>query len=346
MDLRPHLITSRILIVVAAAAGLSIAASRVPAAAAEDAQLAQFWQDPSDLASRDLFLGPWGAKNAPDPAATYTFVRSKEGGVNPGVVVRDPQGRVWHVKQSPLDDGKASSIDVQGAEGPVEVALSRILSAIGYHQPPVYFLSDFTMTDASGTRRHPGGRFRMETESLHELGEWSWSKNPFVRARPYNGLLTILLVFNSWDLKDENNSLYEVRNGGPVGRWYVVQDLGAALGETGRFNSLSRRWNRAKRNDIDTFERHAFLEGVEDGFVKFAYQGRQPELVRHRITLDDLRWAADLLGRLTETQWRDAFRAGGYQPALADRFIRKIKDNVADARQLATASTRTSSNRR
>jgi hypothetical protein len=335
------------LIVFAAAAGLLIAATRAPGAvAAEDSQLAQLWQEPSDLPSRDLFHGPWGAQNAPDPNATYTFLKPKEGGVNPGVVVRDPQGRTWSVKQSPLDDGKASSIDVQGAEGPVEVTVSRILSAVGYHQPPVYFLPTFTMTDTSGTRQHPGGRFRLETESLHKVGEWPWRENPCVGTRPYNGLLAMLLMFNSWDLKDENNTLYEVRNEGPVHRWYVVRDLGAALGETGRFNSLSRRWNRAKRNDIDTFERHTFIEGVDEGFVKFAYQGRQPELVRHRITVDDVRWAADLLGRLSETQWRDAFRAGDYKPALADRFIRKIKDNVAAARQLTSSSTRTSSNRR
>jgi hypothetical protein len=338
---------SRILIVVAAAAGLLVVTTNTPrAAAAEDSRLAQLWQEPSDLPSRDLFQGPWAAQNAPDPAATYTFLKPKEGGVNPGVIVRDPQGRTWHVKQSPADDDKESSVDVQGAEGPVEVTVSRLLSAVGYHQPPVYFLPSFTMTDVSGTRRHPGGRFRLETESLHKLGEWSWSQNPFVGTRPYNGLLVILLTFNSWDLKDENNALYEVRNGSSAGRWYVVRDLGAAFGETGRFNSFSRRWNRAKRNDIDTFERHAFIAGVEQGFVKFDYQGRQPELVRHRITVDDVRWAADLLGRLSETQWRDAFRAGGYEPALAARFIRKIKDNVAAARQLTTSSIRSSSNRR
>src|SRR5262245_56882648 len=135
-----HVISSRMLIAFAAAAGLFIGATKAPlSAAADDAQLAQLWQQPSDLQRRDLFYGPWGARNAPDPGATYTFVRPKAGGVNPGVVVRDPQGRTWHVKQSPLDDDKESDIDVQGPEGPVEVALSRILSAIGYHQPPVYF---------------------------------------------------------------------------------------------------------------------------------------------------------------------------------------------------------------
>src|SRR5688500_16383411 len=153
-----YLIISRILIVVAAAAGFVAATSAPVVTAAEDNQLAQIWQEPSDLPSRDLFFGPWGEQNAPNPTATYTFLKPKEGGVNPGVIVRDPQGREWHVKQSPLDDGKQSSIDVQGAEGPVEVTVSRLLSAIGYHQPPVYFLPSFTMTDDSGTRRHPGGR--------------------------------------------------------------------------------------------------------------------------------------------------------------------------------------------
>jgi hypothetical protein len=74
----------------------------------------------------------------------------------------------------------------------------------------------------------------------------------------------------------------------------------------------------------------------EQGFVKFDYQGRQPELVRHRITVDDARWAADLLDRLTETQWRDAFRAGGYEPALAESVHPQDQGHIAAARQLTT----------
>src|SRR5262245_6728271 len=125
-----HLSFSRILSVFAALAGLFVATtSSPPAAAAEAPQLAQLWQEPRDLSGRDLFNGPWDAHNAPDPSVIYTFVKPKEAGVNPGVIVRDPRGRTWRVKQSPLDDDKVSSIDVQGAEGPVEVTVSRILSA-------------------------------------------------------------------------------------------------------------------------------------------------------------------------------------------------------------------------
>src|SRR4029453_7248607 len=95
LELGGHLIAPRILIVFAAAAGIIAATSAPLFTSAEDSQLAQLWQEPSDLLSRDLFHGPWGAQNAPDPAATYTFTKPKEGGVNPGVIVRDSHGRTW-----------------------------------------------------------------------------------------------------------------------------------------------------------------------------------------------------------------------------------------------------------
>ena len=116
-----------------------------PQAMAPDAPLSALWEQPHNLRDQDLFNGPWGAERAPDPDAVYTFLRLKTTGTNPGVVVQDPAGREWHVKQPPHND--------HGEEGPVEVTVSRVLSAIGYHQPPVYFLPSFMMRDATGTRR-------------------------------------------------------------------------------------------------------------------------------------------------------------------------------------------------
>jgi hypothetical protein len=299
-------------------------------AAGQTPSLSSLWEPPADISSADLLFGPWGRNRAPDPAATYTFLRPKKGGVNPGVVVRDDRGRIWHVKQPPRNS--------QGAEGPVEVVLSRVLSAVGYHQPPVYFLPSFRLTDRSGTQVAPGGRFRLEESSLKAQGQWSWRRNPFVGTRPYEGLLVILLVFNSWDLKDSNNTIYDVREGNQAGRWYVVRDLGAALGESARL--------APKRNNIERFERQRFITGVNDGFVDFTYHGWQPELVRHAIRVEDVLWAAGLLGSLTDRQWQDAFRAGGYPDDLSARFIRKIKANIAQALQLAPAATRSAVERR
>ena len=293
-------------------------ASVRPTLPPSEVHMAELWQRPDDLASRDLFYGPWGREDAPDAQATYTFVQRKQEGTNPGVTVGDPLGREWHVKQPPHSD--------QGAEGPIEVVLSRVLSAVGYHQPPVYFLPSFTLTDAAGTHAEPGGRFRLTEKSLKHEGTWSWQQNPFVGTQPYRGLLVILMMFNSSDLKNDNNALYAVKKPrDDVERWYVVRDLGTGLGETARL--------KPKRGDPDIFEHSAFVTGVKDGVVEFNYHGWHKKLFQH-ISAGDVRWASELLDGLADRQWSDAFRAGGYEPAVADRFIRRLHQKIADGRRL------------
>ena len=106
------------------------------------------WVEPTNLAARDLFNGPWGAEHAPDPKDVYTLVERKHTGVNLGMTVKDAKGREWSVKQ-PFPGGLDS-------EAPVEVVVSRLLSAIGYHQPPVYHLPAFTLKDDFGTHVEVG----------------------------------------------------------------------------------------------------------------------------------------------------------------------------------------------
>ena len=139
---------------------------------------ASLWEQPSDLASaRSLSTDP-GAPNArPIRRRRTRFVERKHTGVNPGMTVRDPQGREWSVKQA-----YPGGMDF---EGPVEIALSRLLSAIGYRQPPVYYLPTFTLKDDWGTHTEPGGRFRLDEKTLKSAGSWSWQENPFIGTRPY-----------------------------------------------------------------------------------------------------------------------------------------------------------------
>jgi hypothetical protein len=285
-----------------------------------DAPPASLWVEPVDLGQRDLFNGPWGAERAPDAAARYRLVHHKHSGVNPGMTVRDPLGREWSVKQASPE---------MPDEGPVEVVLSRVLSAVGYHQPPVYYMPTFTLEDDWGTRAARGGRFRLKDKTLKDRGDWSWQQNPFVGTAPYQGLLVVLMMFNSTDLKNGNNTLYEYRS--PEGRqhWYVVRDLGGALGTTGRVAPL--------KNNPNAFERYPFITGIRNGFIQFHYEGWHQELVRNRITPEDVVWACKLLGRLSDRQWQDAFRAGGYEPGVAARFIRVLRHKLAIGRRLNSA---------
>jgi len=309
------------------AAGSAILATYMPFCApaihstepVEQAQrhIGELWHPPNrSTATVYGRWGPWGEDHAPSPDRVYSFVRLKTHGVSPGMTVTDDEGREWSVKQ--------------GVEGQVEVLLSRMLSASGYHQPPVYYMRTFTVRDEHGERTVPGGRFRLKSKDLKEVGSWSFQQNPFVGTRPFDGLLVILLMFESSDLKNSNNSLYEWKHDGRVDRLYVVRDLGTALGESGRLDP--------KRNDPDLFARQQFIKGVSDGFVQFSYHGWHQELFAHRISVEDVKWACDLMGDVTDEQWREAFDAAGYEAEMAARFIATLKRRIDQGRGVIGAS--------
>lgn len=288
-----------------------------PSVSPDQAQrlMRQLWEQPADLRARDLVYGPWGREHAPSPTATYTFDHLKTHGVNPGMTVKDAEGREWSVKQG--ED-----------EAHVEVFLSRILSAVGYRQPPVYFLQSFTLKDDDGVHTEKGGRFRLKLPELTDLGQWSWQRNPFVGTRPYNGLLAMLVLFESSDLKNNNNTLYRYEpRGRRANMWYVVRDIGTALGETAHL--------APQRNDPELFARQPFITGVDDGFVVFGFAGWHQELISQRITPADVRWACKLLAALGDDQWSDAFRTSGYDRETAAQFMVSLKSRIDAGLNLA-----------
>jgi len=316
----------RILIVCSACALPACAAAIKPTVAPSIAasRMEEFWQPPVDISSGDLRYGPWGAANAPNPDDTYTFVRKKRQGTNPGLTARDSRGREWHVKQ--------------GVEAQPEVVLSHVLAAVGYHQPPVYYLPSFTLVDESGRHQVTGGRFRLDAPGLKDVGSWSWDENPFIGTRPYQGLLVMLVMFNSADLKNVNNTIYQVDQRDESQQWFVVRDLGSSLGETGRFNP--------KENRLDVFERHGFVAGVRDGFVEFDYHAIHGNLVRGHIRPEDVRWASEQLMMLTAQQWQDAFTAAGYSNDVSNRFIRRLHEKIDMGLQFPAQHVATPSNSR
>ena len=282
------------------------------------------WVEPTDIASRDLYYGPWGRELAPDPKDVYELVELKHTGVNLGMTVKDSKGREWSVKQP-----YPGNLD---SEAPVEVVVSRLLSAVGYRQPPVYYLPAFTLKDDFGRKVEVGGRFRPKVEGLKEVGAWDWADNPYVGSKEYQGLIVLLVMFNSTDLKNSNNSLYERRDGDLVEQWYVARDVGSALGDTDRFTP--------RKNHVDSFEKMPFILGVTNGYVDFAYNGWYKNLVRDRIKPEDVAWACNLLGSLSEQQMRDAFRTAGYEPDMASRFIARLREKIQQGRSLTLAAVR------
>jgi hypothetical protein len=282
-----------------------------------DGDVAELWQEPHDLAERDVFHGPGGASLAPAPEVTYSFVSFKTTGSNPGYEVRDAAGRLWSVKL--------------GVEAQSEVTTSRILWALGFHQPATYYLPEFKMpTYLGGTRKQ--ARFRTDVAPWQAVGTWSWYENPFGDTQAFRGLVVAQLILNAWDLKTSNNRIYVSSDPStPLQRQFIVRDVGSSLGEARQF-ALHQRlglygWQGTK-NDVDDFEQQGFITGLDGERVLFDYRGVNTALV-NMITVPDVLWACDRFARIADHQWQAAFRAGHYAPADADRYIRKIKQKIA-----------------
>jgi hypothetical protein len=314
-------------IVAAACGGRTV---RTTASDPTAVDVSQLWQEPADLERRDLFAGPGGAALAPDAAASFTFIKADDAGFSPGFDVRDGKGMEWSIKTGP--------------EAQTEIVSSRILWAIGYHQVPTYYVTTWTMT--GGPEGNPGpGRFRPELPDRKVVDDWSWHENPFVHTQAFKGLIVANLILNNWDWKTSNNKLYEVtRPDGGVARQYVVRDLGASLGKTSApplSQILGTRIAQGNRNDLEDFEAQGFIEAVQGDRVDFDYEGIYGTVI-DTVRVPDVIWASRLLSRLSDRQWNDAFRAAGYPPDQAVRFIAKLKSKIAEGLALASSAARPS----
>ena len=328
-QLRPHIVGA----VLAGAMLFNVAcggrtAVRTTASDPTAVDVTQLWQEPADLESRDLFAGPVvPAVTMPEPSTAFTFVKADRTGYSPGYDLRDANGVEWSVKL--------------GKEAQTEVVSSRILWAIGYHQMPIYYVPSWTMTGGPGGAPGPG-RFRPMPPGYKVIGDWAWTENEFAHTRPFKGLVVANMILNNWDWKTSNNKIYEVTGAaGTPSRMYVVRDLGASLGKTSApalTRWLGTRMAQGSRNDLEDFESQGFIRGVAGGRIDFDYKGIYKGVV-DSVTPADVVWASQLLSRLSDAQWHDAFRAGGYPPDVAARYIAKLKSKIAEGLAVANANT-------
>ena len=283
----------------------------------------RLWQEPTDLATRDLFHGVGGASLAPDPAKPFEFIQADTSGYSPGYDVRDANGIEWSVKL--------------GSEAQPEVAVSRILWALGYHQPPTYYVSSWTMTGAQSGKQE-AARFRPKLPDRKAMADWSWYENDFINTQPFKGLVAINVMLNNWDWKTSNNKIYEITKDGQTQQIYVVQDLGASLGKTDYPRWLawfpSRGLGQGSRNNLADFEAQGFIKRVSGEQVEFYYRGIHPSLL-DLLTTRDVIWVAGWMDKLSDTQWHDAFRAAGYSDEESRRFVAKLKSKVSEGLRLA-----------
>jgi hypothetical protein len=258
------------------------------------------WREPTDIESRDLFLGPGGEAMKPN-LSRVTFVRDQSGGYSTNYRVTDGGGKTWVAKLR--------------AEAQPETAAVRLMWALGYMTEINYLVPCLKIAGApqSSIKKCPDGGFanvKLEArpKEVDRLENWQWANNPFKGTKEFQGMLVMMSLMNNWDLKDDNNRILFVPKGSGGGPelQYILSDLGATFGKTGGFMSRSR-------NKPEDYVKAKFIEGVEGGRVKFAYSGKNSGLFSN-ITVEEAKWIGSWLARLSDKQLSDAFRAANYAP--------------------------------
>jgi hypothetical protein len=302
---------------------------------------AVLWRNPGDIASRNLYYGPGGEKD--QPHGPFTFVKEDLDGSNPKFVVRDPDGVKWKVKL--------------GEEARPETVAARLVWAVGYFANEDYFLPKIQVAAMPRLRRgqkrvEPGGivrnvRLKRYLKDEKKIGEWSWHVDPFSNTRELNGLRVMMALINNWDLKDENNSVYEKNGHGQDGprQIYMVSDLGASFGSTG-FGAT----RAGSKGNLQAYRRSKFISRVTPEYVDFNVPTRPalihlvypPEFIRRlglrwigkRVSRTDARWMGEMLARLSPDQIHDAFRAAGYSPQDVEAFSKIVEGRIAALNEL------------
>jgi hypothetical protein len=269
------------------------------------------WRAPEP--NRDLFAGIGGAQEAPAAHSRFTLLRGKGHGPGESFDVADPRQRQWSVTPSP--------------EAQPEVTASRLLWGVGYHQLPVYVLAGWRADGAATPNPQPTALFQPKRvtvagQAMSEHGSWSYSHGPFSGSRELGGLIALQVMLGSAELNDGRNRIFELDEPLEGSRaWYVAGGLGGAFGRAGL--------PRASRADIEAFETSRLIASVSHGVVQFDLPAPHSPLA-DRLTPADIHWICTRLQGLTDRQWRDAFRAGGFQPAVSARLIRRMKAKVAE----------------
>ncbi len=194
---------------------------------------AVLWSDPGDIPSHNLYYGPGGKRDMPQ--LPVKFVEEDTGGVSPKFDVRDQAGKKWRAKL--------------GEEAQPEIVATRLLWAVGYITNENYLFPHLIVEGLPAHLRRGQNfvgkesdvsqvRLQRHAGEGKKVGNWSWRKSPFKGTREFNGLRIMMALISNWDLKDENNAIYEDEHN-PGTKLYEVSDLGTSFGMSGKSYTIA-----------------------------------------------------------------------------------------------------------
>jgi hypothetical protein len=272
---------------------------------------AVLWREPTDLATRNLFLGPGGEEMKPD-LSNVTFIKDQTGGHTTKYRVRDGQGREWVAKL--------------GNEAQSETAASRLVWAAGYYTDITYFIPEVKV-EGKGTLKNV--RFEARPKDVKRFDvEWDWESNPFHGKPELQGLKVLAVLLNDWDLKTANNRVLLVHDdtSGADELHYIISDLGATLGKTG--NAITHN-----RNSPKDYAHSKLVKKVEGDKIVFDFHATHDNILSN-VTVSDAKWIGQILSRLSDQQISDAFKAANYSTEEVDVLTRTFRARIDELANL------------
>jgi hypothetical protein len=307
----------------------------LPVLAQQAGTTAVLWRDRGDVAALNLLDGPGGKTRA--PGNDFKFIRESTSGTAPKFEVEDENGAKWKVKLGP--------------EARPETAAARLMWAAGYFSDEDHYRAQIRvrgMKPLSRGKKYTSDGGLVRGARLERAGDgktsrdWSWYEPRVAGTREFNGLRVMMALMNNWDLKADNNSVYDQE--GDAGQRYFVSDLGASLGRTG--SSFSR-----SKGVMKDYVETKFVRKVGPDQVDFVMHSRpffllyifrhdyyslrtRMESVTKHIPIADARWLGNLLGRLSIDQIGDCFRAAGFSPAEVEGYNRVVMQRIDALKKL------------
>lgn len=260
------------------------------------------WRAPDDIAARNLLIGAGGEAMKPD-LSRVTFVEEKTGGWSTKYRVKDGQGKEWVAKLS--------------KEAQPETAANRLLWAIGYETEIAHLVPEL---EIQGKGSFKNVKLEARPDEVKRDGFWLWADNPFVGKPEFQGLKIMMVLFNNWDMKDDNNAILAVKGDTSSERRFIISDLGATFGKTGGIISRSR-------NKPSDYVKAEFVKAVRGNSVDFHYGGKNGKLFEN-ITVNDAKWVADWLSKLSDEQIKDAFRAANYSAEEVNQLASAVRGRI------------------
>jgi hypothetical protein len=80
------------------------------------------------------------------------------------------------------------------------------------------------------------------------------------------------------------------------------------------------------------------VQGVQNGLVQFGFRGVRAGEIAGNITVENVRWLMQYLGRINDEQIRGALVASGATPAETVCFVSAVRDRIEQLRRVAGGS--------